>query len=88
MRSFWDTLVFIVSAVIYVIAAGLLFVLGVEVVNWTFAYLMGTSLAAFLLDHAGPAVIPALLANQRIMALVLLVGLAVYVYFHITEEGR
>ena len=88
MRSPLGPVVSVITIILYSLIAGLLFVLGVELVQWTFTYLMGTSLLAFFHEHQGLDAVTALLINQRIMALVFVVGLIVYIYYHLTEEGR
>ncbi len=88
MKSPGEQLMFIITIIIYSLVAGLLFVLGIELVHWTFTYLMGTNLLTFFHEHKGFEAVGALLLNQRIMALVFIVGLVVYIYYHITEEGR
>lgn len=78
---------FVVSIVFYSLIAGLLFVFGIEVINWTFTYLMGASLLSFCHDHKGLSAVWEMLLNRRIMALVFVVGLVVYIYYHLSEES-
>ncbi len=87
MRSPLEIFAFALSVVFYSLIAGLLFVLGVELVQWTFTYLMGTNLLTLFHEHKGLEAVAALLLNQRIMALLFIVGLVVYAYYHITEEN-
>ncbi len=88
MKSPLELIVFVVTVIFYSLIAGLLFVLGIELVQWTFTYLMGTNLLTFFHEHKGLEAVFALLLNQRIMALIFVTGLVVYLYYHITEEDR
>ncbi len=87
MKPVWEIIVYVLSIVFYSLVAGLLFVLGSELVHWTFTYLMGTDLLTLFHEHKGLDAALELLANQRIMVLVLITGLLLYIYYHITEEN-
>jgi len=81
MKFAFNSIVLLVSLVIYSFIAGFIFILAIEILEWLFAHLMGANLLGFLEKHRDWQSFSTLFADYRMLAVITGTGLIVYLYY-------
>jgi len=86
VKSFFNTVFFVIFLVAYSLIAGFIFILGIDLVCWVLHHLMRISLLTFFETHKGWEPFISLFLNYRAMAVIFGTGLVFYVYNRLSEE--